>query len=120
MLNMSSEAVVITEQGTAIRNTRAANTRTVPESDRWEAERVLGVRELSVVSRWEWQRTQCPSQVLERPAEVAPRSLVRVPMEDNVARAHLRRSDFERWSLSDGCPGCRNQRTGVKGTERGL
>ena len=46
MLNMSSEAVVITEQGMAIRNTRGANTGRVPESHRWEAERVLGVRAL--------------------------------------------------------------------------
>ena len=32
-------------------------------------------------------------------------------MENKVARAYLRRADFE-WGLSEGCPGCRYLRTG--------
>ena len=40
LLNSSSEAVVVTEQGTAI-TTRSANIRRIPESERWEADRIL-------------------------------------------------------------------------------
>ena len=43
MLNSSSEAVVVTEQGLAI-NTRSANIRRVPESERWDAGRILEMR----------------------------------------------------------------------------
>ena len=43
MLNSSSEAVVVTEQGLAIK-TRSANIRRVPESERWDAGGVLQVR----------------------------------------------------------------------------
>ena len=41
---------------------------------------------------------------MERPAEVVPRPLGEVLMENKVARTYLRRSDFERWGLSEGCP----------------
>ena len=43
MLNSSSEAVVVTEQGLAIK-TRSANIRRVPESERWGADRILEMR----------------------------------------------------------------------------
>ena len=43
MLNSSSEAVVVTEQGTAIK-TRSANIRRITESERWDADRTLGIR----------------------------------------------------------------------------
>ena len=43
MLSSLSEAVVVTEQGLAIK-TRAANVRRIPESERWDADRILGVR----------------------------------------------------------------------------
>ena len=43
MLNSSSEAVVVTEQGLAIR-TSAANIRRVPESERWDADSILQMR----------------------------------------------------------------------------
>ena len=43
MLNSSSEAVVVTEQGLAIK-TRSANIRRVPESERWDAGRILEMR----------------------------------------------------------------------------
>ena len=43
MLNSSSGAVVVTEQGLAIK-TRSANTRRVPESERWDAGRILEMR----------------------------------------------------------------------------
>ena len=33
-------------------------------------------------------------------------------MANKVARTYLRRADFERWGLSEGCPGCRYLRTG--------
>ena len=33
-------------------------------------------------------------------------------MENKVARTYLRRADFERWGLSEGCPGCRYLRPG--------
>ena len=83
MLNSSSEAVVVTEHGLAIK-TRLANIRRVPESERWDAGRIL-----------------------ERPAEMVPRDPGEVLMENKVARTYLRRADFEQWGLSEGCPGCR-------------
>ena len=43
MLNASSEAVVVTEEGTAIK-TRSANVRRIPESERWDADKILGMR----------------------------------------------------------------------------
>ena len=48
MLNSSSEAVVVTEQGAAIK-TRAANVMRLPESERWGADRILGMRAVPVV-----------------------------------------------------------------------
>ena len=43
MLSSSSEAVVVTEQGLAIK-TRSANMRRVPETERWDADRILEMR----------------------------------------------------------------------------
>ena len=42
MLNSSSEAVVVTEQRLGIK-TRAANVGRVLESERWDADRILGI-----------------------------------------------------------------------------
>ena len=42
MLNSSSEAVAVTDQGSVIK-TRAANVRRIPESERWDAHRILGM-----------------------------------------------------------------------------
>ena len=33
-------------------------------------------------------------------------------MENKAAKTYLRRADFERWGLSEVCPGCRYKRTG--------
>ena len=33
-------------------------------------------------------------------------------LENQVARTYLRRSDFDQWGLSEGCPGCRYVRAG--------
>ena len=50
---------------------------------------------------------------MERPAELVPRDPGEVLMENTVARTYLlRRADFERWGLSEVCPGCRYLRTG--------
>ena len=43
MLNKPPEAVVVTEQRLAI-TTRTANVRRIPESERWDADRTLGMR----------------------------------------------------------------------------
>ena len=43
MPNSSSEAVVVTEQDLAIK-TRAANVRIIPESEGWDADRMLGMQ----------------------------------------------------------------------------
>ena len=109
MLNSSSEAVVVTEQGLAIK-TRAANVRRIPESAGWDADRILGLRAVP-----------CPDgsdnafdiQVgMERPAEMVLRSPGEMLMEDKAERTYLRRADFELWGLSEGCRGCRYLRTG--------
>ena len=52
MLNSSSEAVVITEQGTAIK-THSANTRRIPESERWKRGQNTWNTSSSMVSGWQ-------------------------------------------------------------------
>ena len=49
---------------------------------------------------------------MERPAEMMPLTPRDVLMENEVARTYLRRTGFEQWGLSEGCPRCRYQRTG--------
>ena len=46
----------------------------------------------------------------ERPAKMVPRAPVLV--ENKAVRTYLRRADFERWGLSEDCPGCQYVRTG--------
>ena len=118
MLNMSSEAGVVTEQGMAIK-TRA---------EHQESSRVVRQRAL----QWSPDRSDRAFDLqvsLERPAESPPRSPNEALVENKVAMAFLRRAVFERWCLSGGCPGCRYLRTGqgrqqahseVKGVVRGL
>ena len=106
MLNSSSEAVVVTEQGTAIK-TRTANIRRIPQSERWDAD----IRALP----WSPDGSDNALDIqvgMERPAEMVPRLPGDVLMENRVARTYLRRADFEQWGLSEGCSGCRYLRTG--------
>ena len=110
MLNSSSEAVVVTEQGTAIK-TRSVNIRRIPEAERWDADRILGIR--AVPWSPDGRDNAFDIQVeMERPAEMVPRDPREVLMENKVARTYLRRADFEQWGLSEGSPGCRYLRTG--------
>ena len=111
MLNSSLEAVVVTEQGMAIK-TRSANIRRrIPVSERWDADRTLGIR--AVPRSPEGSDNAFDIQVgMERPAEMVPRDPGEVLMENKVARTYLRKADFEQWGLSEGCPGCRCLRTG--------
>ena len=105
MLNSSSEAVVVTEQGMAIK-TRSANIRRIPESERWDSDRILGIRAIP----WSPDGSDNAFDIqvgVERPAEMVSRDPGEVPMENKVARTYLRRADFERWGLREGCPGCR-------------
>ena len=102
MLNSSSEAVVVTEQGTATK-TRTANIR-IPESERWDADGILGIRALP----WSPGGSDNAFDIqvgMERPAEMVPRLPGDVLMENKVARTYLRRADFEQFGLSEGCPG---------------
>ena len=112
MLNSSSEAVVVTEQGLVIK-TRAVNVRMIPESER--PDRILGIRAVL------WSRDGSDHafdvQVgMERAAEMVPRDPGEVLMENKVVRTYLRRADFEHWGLSEGCPGCRYFRIGQGAT----
>ena len=87
MLNSSSEAVVVTEQGTAIK-TLSATVRRFPESE----DRILGIRDVP----WSPDGSDNGFDIqvgIERPAE-----------KNRVARTYLRRADFERWGLSEGMP----------------
>ena len=71
LLNSSSEAVVVTEHGLAIK-IRAANVGIIPGSEKWDADRILGMREVS----WHLDGSDngFDMQVgMERPAEVVPR-----------------------------------------------
>ena len=87
MLNSSSEAVVVTEQGTAIK-TCLANIRRIPESERWDADRTLGMR--AVPWSLDGSDNALDFQVrMERPAEMVPRDPGEVLMENKVARTYL-------------------------------
>ena len=104
MLISSSEAVVVTEQGTAI-TTRSANVRRIPESERWDADRILGMRAVP----WSPDGSDNAFDIqgeLERPMEMMPRAPGEVLMENKVARTYPRGADFEQWGLSEDCPGC--------------
>ena len=73
VLNSSSEAVAVTEQGMAIK-TRATNVRRIPESERWDSDRILGMR--AVPWSPDGRDNAFDIQVgMERPADMAPRSL---------------------------------------------
>ena len=70
MLNSSSEAVVVTEQGTAIK-IRSANVRRIPESERWDADRILGMRAVP----WPPDGSDNAFDIqveMERPTEMVP------------------------------------------------
>ena len=110
MLKSSSEAVVVTEQGSAIK-TRAANVRRIPESERWDADRILGMREVP----WSPDGSDNAFDIqvgMERPIEMVPCPPGEVLMENTVARTYLCRSDYDQWGLSEGCPGCWYLRAG--------
>ena len=73
MLNSSSKAVVVTEQGLPIK-TRSANIRRVPESERCNADRTLEVR----ATPWSADGSDNAFDIqvgVERPTKVVPRSL---------------------------------------------
>ena len=110
MLNSSSEAVVVTEQGRAIK-TRTGNIRIIPESERWDADGILRVRALA----WSPDGSGGAFDIqvgMERPAEMVSRLPGDVLVENKVARTYLRRAGFKQRGLSEGCPGCRYLRTG--------
>ena len=110
MLNSSSVAVVVTEQGMATK-TRSANIKRIPEWERWDADKILGIRAVP----WSPNGSDNAFDIqvgMERPAEMVPRAPGDVLMENKVVRTYLRRADFEHWGLSECCPGCRYQRTG--------
>ena len=72
MLNASSEAVVVTEQRLAIKT--RSNVRRIPESERWDADRILGMRAVP----WSPDGSDNAFDIqvgMERPADMAPRSL---------------------------------------------
>ena len=72
MLNSSSEALVVTEHGTAIK-TRSANIRRIPDSERWDADRILGMR----AGPWSPDGSDNAFDIqvgMERPAEMVPRA----------------------------------------------
>ena len=79
VLSSSTEAVVVTEQGSAIK-TRAANVRRFFGSERWDADRLLGMRAVPWSPDGSDKAFDC--QVgMERPAEMEPRPLGEVLME---------------------------------------
>ena len=72
MLNSSSEAVVVTEQGLAIK-TRSAKVRRIPESERWDADRILGMRAVP----WSPDGSDAAFDIqvgMDRPVEMVPGS----------------------------------------------
>ena len=100
MLNSSSEAVVVTEHGLAIK-TRLANIRRVPMSERWDADSILRVR----ATPWspDGSDTAFDIQVgMERPAEMVPRDPGEVLMRKQGYRGPtFAGADFRaRWGVS--------------------
>ena len=94
--------MVVTEQGSAIK-TLAANVRGL-ESERWDADRILGMRAVPWSS--DGSDNAFDIQVgMERPAG-------EVLVENKVARTYLYRADVGQWSVSEGCPWCRYLGTG--------
>ena len=84
-------AVVVTEHGSATL-TRAVNVRRIPESERWDADRILGMRAVP----WSPDGSDHTFDIqvgMERPAEVAPRPPGEVSTGTEVARTHFRRAD---------------------------
>ena len=110
MLNSSSEAVVVTEQGTAI-TTRTANIRRIPESERWDADRILGMRAVPWSPGWHRQCIRHSSRNGETRGDGAPGPR-RGAVGEQGSEDLLAQSDFEQWGLSEGCPGCRYLRIG--------
>ena len=99
MLNSSSEAVVVSEEGLAVK-TRSANVRRIPVSERWDADRILGMRAVP----WSPDGSDNAFDIqvgMERPAEMVPRAPGDVLMENEVVRTCLRRADFEQWGLGE-------------------
>ena len=93
MLNSSSEAVVATEQRMAIK-TRSGNIRRIPESERWDTDKILKIRAVPLSP--DGSDNAFDTQVgMERPAEMMARAPGDVLMENKVARTCLRRADFE-------------------------
>ena len=110
MPKSSSEAVVVTEQGAAIK-TRAVNVRTIPESESFDVDRILGMR--AVQCSPDGSDNAPDIQVgMERPAEMMLALQAKFLMENKVARTYLRRADFDQWDPKFGCPGCGYLRTG--------
>ena len=104
MLNSSSEAVVVTEQGLAIK-TRSANIRRVPEPERCDGGRILEMR----ATPWSPDGSDNVFRHPSRNGETRGNGALET---QEVARTYFRRADFEQWGLSEGCPGCRYLRTG--------
>ena len=76
--------------------TRSANVRRIPESERWDADRTLGMRAVP----WSPDGSDNAFDIqveMERPTEVVPRAPGEVLMENKVSMTYLRRADFERW-----------------------
>ena len=95
MLNSSSEALVVTEQGTAIK-TLPANIRRIPESEGWNADRILGMRAVP----WSLDGSDNAFDIqvgMERPTEMVPRAPTFAEQTSNNCEV---------------CRGCRYLRTG--------
>ena len=91
MLNSSSEAVVVTEQGLAIK-TRSGNIECPSRRDGTLAEPLP-----------DGSDNAFDIQVgTERPAEMVPRDPGEVLMENKVAKTYLRRGDFQQWGSQRG------------------
>ena len=81
--------------------TRAANVRRIPKSERWDADRILGIRAFP----WSLDGSDNAFDIqigMERPLEMVPHSPGEVLMKHKVTRTYLRSADFEQWGLSEG------------------
>ena len=88
MLNSSSEVVVVTEQGLAIK-TRSVIFRGVPESERWDADRILQMR----ATPWSPEGSDNAFDIqdgMERPPEMVRSADGEQSSEDLPSQSRLR------------------------------
>ena len=115
----STNAVLIaTDKGVI----KAWGVRRLPEGQQWDGDRILRIKG----PPRDWRLDSSEDAQLEEPAdEEVPEAIddVEVPVGNRAGERrsmYLRRSDFERYGFTDGCPGCLDMASGRPGAGQGM